>query len=74
MQPLALRPRDAAKLLGVCSRTLWAWTQPRGPIPCVRLGEGPRPTVLYVLEDLQEFLRRASRQQAGAQAAERQEG
>ncbi len=36
--PLSLRPKDAAKALGIGQRKLWALTQPRGPIPCVRVG------------------------------------
>jgi len=36
--PLALRPRDAAKALGIGQRKLWELTQPRGPIPCARVG------------------------------------
>ncbi len=35
---ISLRPRDAAKALGIGQRKLWALTQPRGPIPCVRVG------------------------------------
>ena len=31
---LAMRPREAARALGVCERTLWAWTQ-RGDVPHV---------------------------------------
>ncbi len=30
--------RDAARAVSVSERTLWGLTQPRGPIPCVRLG------------------------------------
>ena len=36
--PLALRPREAAAALGIGQRKLWQLTQPRGPIPCVRVG------------------------------------
>lgn len=36
--PLALRPKDAAKALGIGARKLWALSHPRGPIPCVRVG------------------------------------
>ncbi|QOV89367.1 helix-turn-helix domain-containing protein [Humisphaera borealis] len=35
---LALRPREAAKALGVCERTLWQWTQD-GDVPHVRRGK-----------------------------------
>ena len=44
--PLALRPRDAARMLGVSPRTLWGWTR-AGIVPCVRVGTGKRKTVLY---------------------------
>lgn len=56
--PLALRPREAAKALGVSVRTLWGLTAPRGPIPCVRVGVGARKTVLYPVADLRAWLSR----------------
>lgn len=40
--PLAYRPREAAKQLGIGTTTLWEQTQPRGPIPCVRIGTAVR--------------------------------
>lgn len=55
--PLALRPRDAARLLGVSPRTLWGWTRV-GIVPCVRVGTGKRRTVLYPVADLQTWLTR----------------
>lgn len=55
--PLALRPRDAAKALGISPRHLWQLTQD-GVIPCVRVGSGKRKTVLYPLADLQAWLTR----------------
>lgn len=54
--PLALRPRDAAKALGISPRTLWSLTQPRGPIPCLRVGHGKRQAVLYPVEALRGWL------------------
>ena len=53
--PLAMRPRDAARMLGVSPRTLWEWTR-AGIIPCVRVGTGKRKTVLYPVADLQAWL------------------
>jgi len=53
--PLALRPRDAAKALGISPRLLWQLTKD-GRIMCVRLGDGKRKTVLYPLADLQAWL------------------
>jgi excisionase family DNA binding protein len=37
VEPLALKPAEAAKLLGISPRTLWAWTH-SGRIPCIRIG------------------------------------
>ncbi len=54
--PLSLRPREAAKALGVSPRTLWSLTDPRGPIPCVRIGNGKRQTVLYPVSSLEKWL------------------
>ena len=59
--PLALRPRDAARMRGVSPRTLWGWTR-ADLIPCVRVGTGNRKTVLYPVADLRAWLAR----QAGA--------
>lgn len=56
VSPLALRPREAAKALGISARTLWGLTAPRGPIPCLRLGHGKRQSVLYPISDLQAWL------------------
>jgi excisionase family DNA binding protein len=53
--PLALRPREAAKALGISPRLLWQLTKD-GRIPCVRVGSGKRQTVLYPLADLQAWL------------------
>jgi len=55
--PLALRPREAAKALGISPRLLWQLTKD-GQIPCVRIGDGKRRTVLYPLADLQAWLTR----------------
>ena len=48
---LALRPREAAKALGVSERTLWTWTQ-QGTIPHVRRGK----TILYPTAVLARWL------------------
>jgi hypothetical protein len=58
VESLALRPREAAKALGISARTLWGLTAPRGPIPCLRIGNGKRQTVLYPVADLQAWLSR----------------
>jgi excisionase family DNA binding protein len=53
--PLALRPRDAAKALGISPRLLWQLTHD-GHIPCVRIGTGKRRTVLYPVDQLLSWL------------------
>lgn len=50
--PLALRPREAAKALGIGERLLWDLTAPRGPIPCARVGTAR----LYPVEALRKWL------------------
>lgn len=55
--PLALRPREAAKALGISPRLLWQLTKD-GHVPCVRVGNGKRRTVLYPLAELQGWLSR----------------
>lgn len=50
--PIALRPKDAAKALGIGQRKLWELSQPRGPIPCVRVGV----CVLYPVELMRAWL------------------
>jgi hypothetical protein len=55
--PLALRPRDAAKVLGISQRLLWDLTAPRGPIPVVRVGSGKRRACLYEVDALKVWLK-----------------
>jgi excisionase family DNA binding protein len=55
--PLAMRPREAAKALGISPRLLWQLTKD-GHIPCARVGSGKRRTVLYPVADLQAWLTR----------------
>jgi hypothetical protein len=62
--PLALRPRDAAKALGISPRHLWQLTRD-GLVPCVRVGCGRRKTVLYPVADLQAWLTRQAVQEKG---------
>jgi len=47
-----LSPREAAKMLGICEKTLWNWTSPRGDIPRYKLGR----LVKYRPKDLEEWL------------------
>jgi len=52
---LSLRPREAAKSLGISERLLWSLTAPRGPIPCTRTGQRGS-VVLYRPADLDRWL------------------
>jgi excisionase family DNA binding protein len=62
--PLALRPREAAKAMGISPRHLWQLTKD-GHIPCVRVGDGKRKTVMYPVADLQGWLTRHAAQVKG---------
>ena len=64
--PLALRPREAAKALGISPRLLWQLTKD-GHIPCVRVGSGTRKTVLYPVAELQAWLARQTAAKEGGQ-------
>jgi excisionase family DNA binding protein len=69
--PLALRPREAAQALGISPRLLWQLTKD-GQIPCVRVGNGKRQTVLYPLAVLQAWLaRRAESENGGDETVRR---
>jgi excisionase family DNA binding protein len=50
---LAMRPREAAKALGISERLLWEWTD-RGIVPHVRLGK----RIVYPVDVLREWLQR----------------
>lgn len=50
-EPLLLKPRDAAKVLSISERQLWQHSEPRGPIPVVRIGN----CVRYNVASLQEW-------------------
>jgi predicted site-specific integrase-resolvase len=65
--PLALRPKDAATMLRVSPRTLWAWTK-AGIVPCVRVGTGKRQVILYPVADLQAWLTRQAENTKGGQS------
>jgi len=55
---LSLRPREAARALGVSERWLWEHTK-AGEIPCTKVGR----VTLYPREMLEEWLRRRATQQ-----------
>ena len=60
--PIAFRPKAAAKALGIGERKLWDLTQPRGPIPCIRVGT----CVLYPAHLLQAWLTEQATKGGGA--------
>lgn len=49
-----LNARDAARSLGIGSRTLWSLTAPRGPIPVIRFGT----RTCYAVRDLEAAVER----------------
>jgi excisionase family DNA binding protein len=51
--PLLVAPREAAKMLSVCERTLFALTK-SGDIPAVRIGRAVR----YSVEDLRAWIKK----------------
>lgn len=64
--PLALRPREAAKALGISARHLWQLTKD-GHIPCARIGSGTRKTVLYPVAELEAWLASQSARAKGGE-------
>lgn len=54
---LALRPRAAAKALGIGERLLWTLTK-SGEIPHARI----RKAVVYPVDQLREYLRRKTKE------------
>jgi excisionase family DNA binding protein len=57
---LALRPREAAKALGISERLLFELTR-AGKIPCIRPNGGKRAAVLYPVAELQDWLKNEAR-------------
>lgn len=55
-EQLLLTPREAAEALAISERTLWGLTQPRGSIPCIRLGRAVR----YSTDDLRRWIEEQS--------------
>lgn len=55
---LLIRSREAARMLNISERTLYAMTAPRGPIVSVRIGraDSTNPRVLYSVERLREWI------------------
>jgi len=53
MPKLLVTPREAAKALSICEKTLWTLTK-RGDLPAVRINRAVR----YDVADLQAFINR----------------
>lgn len=51
--PLLVAPREAAKILAICERTLFALTK-AGDIPAVRIGRAVR----YSVDDLRGWIKK----------------
>jgi excisionase family DNA binding protein len=51
IEKLSLRPRQAAKAIGVSERTLWTWTH-NGEVPHIRMGKA----ILYPVDALRRWL------------------
>lgn len=64
---LALRPREAAKALSISARLLWQLTKDE-QIPCVRVGNGKRKSVLYPISVLQSWLAQQAEASKGGAA------
>ena len=60
-EKLLLKPREAATLLNISERQLWANSRPRGPIPVTRIGNSVR----YSPEALQAFIDGRREQEGG---------
>jgi excisionase family DNA binding protein len=56
LEPLALRAKDAARLLGISTRTLWNLTK-EGEIPHLRL----RRAVTYPVAELRAWVKRRAK-------------
>ena len=46
--------REAAEALGICEKTLWNVSEPRGDLPVVRIGR----RTLYSVDDLHAWIER----------------
>ena len=57
---LAMRPKDAAKALGIGERLLWSMTN-RGEIPHLKVGKA----VLYPVAELERWLSERAQEEGG---------
>jgi excisionase family DNA binding protein len=60
VEPLTVNVKEAARMLGVCERTIRNLTK-LGELPVIRIAS----RVLYSREDLIEFIRQRSKQELG---------
>jgi excisionase family DNA binding protein len=58
VRPLLLTPRQAAKALGICERTLWGLSA-SGELPRLKIGAAVR----YHVNDLEAWIERAKNSQ-----------
>jgi excisionase family DNA binding protein len=56
--PLAVRKKEAARMLGVSEKTLYNWTK-AGKLKATKNGTARSDAVLYSIADLQAFLGQA---------------
>ena len=59
---LLLTPREAAKALSICEKTIYTLTK-SGELPAVRIGRSVR----YALEDLRAFIERTKKYSQNSQ-------
>jgi len=55
IEPLLLTPKETAKILNICERTLFALTQ-RGELPSIRIGRAVR----FPMAELQKWIEKKS--------------
>jgi excisionase family DNA binding protein len=65
MIPLLIKSPEAARVLGISTRTLWDLSHRRGEIPVVRIGRAVR----YNFADLRAWVERQRRLDGAAPAA-----
>lgn len=65
-EQLLLTPREAARTLSACERTLYGLTK-SGEIPAVRFGPGKRQSVRYDRADLLAWIDRAKKSSQNSQ-------
>lgn len=54
IEPLLLSPREAAKALSICEKTLYTLTK-KGELPAIRIGRAVR----YSLDDIKQWIKKS---------------